>query len=73
MNMKRDEKRLPAIPAAPPPRNRTRRLFDAAMKILYGQCPEEPAVYLCRKAEEFDEEICVRCWTREIFRALNGE
>ena len=42
--------------------------FDAAMKILYGRCPEEPAVYLCRKAEEFDEEICVRCWTREIFR-----
>ena len=75
-NENADEQRviekLPIIYMAPLPPDRARRVVDLALEILYNLCPEDPADYLCAGAEELDEEICVRCWERLLFRAING-
>lgn len=36
------------------------------MDILHDYCPREREQYLCIKSEDWDEEICIRCWERAL-------
>lgn len=47
-------------------------LCNLSISILRDECPANPADYLCAEAEEYDDEICLRCWQRQIFKAANG-
>lgn len=52
-----------------PPR---RDLLQLAIAILRDECPPDTTMYLCERSEEYDDEICVRCWTTYLFWAANG-
>ena len=48
-------------------------VFSCALAILQDHCPFHPQAYLCAQQEEYDEEICFRCWFNYLFAVANGK
>lgn len=51
---------------------REKLLADCAIRILNDVCPPDPDQWYCKRSEEYDDEICTRCWTAYLYRVLNG-
>ena len=48
------------------------QLHQCAIAILYDHCPFDPDYYLCTRCEEYDPEICQRCWSYYLLDIING-
>ena len=48
-------------------------LLNCILNILQDGCPFHAKAYLCKDAEEFDEEMCMRCWSQYAFAVANRE
>ncbi len=46
-------------------------VFGCALDILHDRCPHHRAAYLCLQQDDFDDEICLRCWERYLFDVVN--
>ena len=51
--------------------NKEQLLFEAALDCLYDLCPADEEFHLCNGSEEYDEEICTRCWSAYIYYLVN--
>lgn len=47
-------------------------LLNCALDILKDGCPGNGKYQMCQQAEEFDEEICYRCWSKYMEDIANG-
>ena len=50
---------------------REKLLADCAIRILNDVCPPDPDQWYCKRSEEYDDEICTRCWMAYLYRVLN--
>lgn len=55
-----------------PDSEKAHHLFQCACAILYDRCPFDPDYYLCTRCEEYDREICERCWNLYLLDIING-
>ena len=47
------------------------KLFQAAQDILNDRCPLGKGCQLCLQSEEYDEDICNRCWDSYLYKVVN--
>ena len=52
-------------------RDKVGSLLDAGLDILHDLCPRDEDVHLCNLAEDYDDDICTRCWSDYLFRIAN--
>lgn len=46
-------------------------LLRAGLDLLYDRCPRDKDAYMCKRAEDYDDEICTRCWVAFLFQVAN--
>ena len=52
--------------------DKVKELFDASLDVLFDYCPKDENAHLCNRSEDYDDEICTRCWSDYLFRIVNG-
>ena len=53
-------------------REKVNALFRAALLCLHDNCPPDGECHMCKKAEDYDETICNRCWDDYLFMIVNS-
>lgn len=53
-------------------KDKVEALFHAAILCIRDNCPPDLSCYMCRKAEDYDENICERCWDDYLFKLVNS-
>lgn len=48
-------------------------LLRCGLLLLADACPPERDAYLCDGVEEYDEDVCTRCWERYLYAVANGD
>lgn len=51
--------------------NKVVDLLHIGLDILYDRCPSDTGAYLCKESEEYDDEICTRCWEQYLYATVN--
>lgn len=56
-----------------PETDRAHQLLVCGMLLVEDDCPPEREAYLCARQEDFDEEVCARCWRTYLLAVSNGK